>query len=76
MLEVRDHLDTHHAVSSMKMPSRSSCMKSSPPAQMEKLTSVTRRHTHSHTLQGRGLALTAQVLQDEIELPSGLEGVD
>lgn len=37
-----------------------------------------RRHTHSHThtLQGRGLALTAQVLQDEIELPSGLEGVD
>lgn len=27
-------------------------------------------------LQERGLALTAQVLQDEIELPSSLEGVD
>lgn len=37
---------------------------------------VSDQETHTHTLQGRGLALTAQVLQDEIELPSGLEGVD
>lgn len=66
----------HHAVSSMKMPSRSSCMKSSPPAQVN-------THNYLGVMQGVQLlqrlcflALTAQVLQDKIQLPSCLEGID
>lgn len=65
----------------MKMPSLSSCMKSSPPA---KVKHRCQQHKDTHGVHFEScaslcvcvFALTTQVLQDEIELPSRLEGID
>ena len=99
---------THHAVSSMKMPSLSSCINSSPPA----VNTYKVRHTfalyrkqNTHPMPGThsdfqtykkmeyiydnsmtkcrqpcvgyGVTLlTAQILQDKVELSPRLEGID
>lgn len=63
----------------MKMPSLSSCMKSSPPAKV-KHRCWQHKDTHCVPFESCAsvcvFALTAQVLQDEIEFPSRLKGID
>lgn len=74
---------THHAVSSMKMPSLSSCMNSSPPGLTHRNYQLTSFRSKDETWKtwvgrsvGSALCLTTQILQDEIQLSTRLKGID
>lgn len=58
----------------MKMPSFSSCMNSSPPEDTQHAAETNTHNMTSVTLVF-SLRVTAQTLQNEVQLPSRLEGV-
>lgn len=85
---VKKGQESHQAVSSIKMPSFSSCMNSSPPGENNTSCQVL-SHCDPAMIQqltsscdpaviqlSPSCQPTAETLQDEVELSSGLEGIE